>query len=372
MRSMGSRRRRGLSLAGAMVVVLAAVAVIIAIAGSSGGSTQRKPHTNATQGTTGQATEVPAEKPRFFAPTSFWNEPLPDDAPLDPSSQRLVAQLLRDIADQKRLRYGPWIQTTDYSVPIFTVGANQPARRVDLAVTAPYGTTLRGAFMRVPLPANARPAPGTDGHLVVWQPSSDRMWEFWQLRRQSGGWLAGWGGAMEHVSRNPGVYDTTAWPGARPYWGASATSLPMVGGLIGIDELRRGRIDHALAISIPDPRANCFSKPAQRTDGSNTSNDALPEGARLRLDPKLNIDALDLPPAAATIARAAQRYGIVLRDRTARALTFYGEDPRGAPDPYPQLFSNLAPNELLANFPWDHLQVMKMDVRCLPKGGQQG
>ena len=51
-----------------------------------------------------------------------------------------------------------------------------------------------------------------------------------------------------------------------------------------LDELKAGRIDHALAINLPAPRAGVFAWPAQRTDGTGPPT-ALPEGARLRLDP---------------------------------------------------------------------------------------
>ena len=60
-----------------------------------------------------------------------------------------------------------------------------------------------------------------------------------------------------------------------------------------VRELKRGRIDHALAINLPAPRAGTFAWPAQRTDGTGDAT-TLPEGARLRLDPTLDLDQLNL------------------------------------------------------------------------------
>jgi hypothetical protein len=146
-------------------------------------------------------------------------------------------------------------------------------------------------------------------------------------------------------------------------WGATATSLPLLGGLITPRELQLGKIRHALAIAIPAPRAGVAVLPAQRTDGTDPSPNAIPEGARLRLDPALDIAALHLPRATRTIARAAQRYGMLVRDRTAHAVGFYAQDPTAADrDPYPALFSELSPTDLLRDFPWDRLEVIRMRV----------
>jgi hypothetical protein len=187
------------------------------------------------------------------------------------------------------------------------------------------------------------------------------MWEFWHLRREDGQWRAAWGGAMRDVSAGPGYFTRGSWPGGEPYWGATATSLPLIAGLIRISELERGRIDHALAIAIPNARAKAAAWPAQRTDGTLSTPDAVPEGARFRLDPKLDITALDLPPAARAIAIAAQRYGLIVRDKTLHATGFFAEDPTpSGRNPYPRLFGGRTPGEVLARFPWQHLQLMPM------------
>ena len=309
--------------------------------------------------------------PRLFAPTSFWNTPLPVDAALDPNSGVLVAELNALVQRVLALRRGPWLGTQNSSTPIYVVGPRIGTVRVRLdRGNAPGRAPLQRALRAVPLPANARPASGSDRHLVVWQPSTDRMWEFFGMRREGGVWHALWGGAMERVSRNPGYYTADAWPGAQSFWGATATSLPVVGGVIRLDELRRGRIDHVLALNIPDVRAREFSWPAQRTDGSSTSPTAIPEGTRYRLDPRLKLEDLELPRALMPIARAAQRYGMVVRDQSS-TVALYAEDPRGSPtDPYVRLLRPWYPErlgELLARFPWDHLQALPLSL-CTAHG----
>ena len=294
---------------------------------------------------------------RFFGPRAVWNTELRPDAPLDPESGAVMEDLLSKVSAASRSQMPPTINTEAYSPPVYTVPATQPRVRVRLDRDA-VDPALVSAFASVPLPDDAAPAPGTDGELVVWQPSTNTMWEFWRLRRGERGWLATWGGRLDDVSSGPGHF---AEPQAD--WGTSASSLALAGGLITPRELREGRIDHALALAVPYTRAGVFSLPAQRTDGESPCPQAVPEGARLRLDPNLDIDALGLPPAVAALARAAQRYGIIVRDQ-ADTLAFYAQSAVSlGTNPYPELFGGQAPYELLRSFPWSHLQLLRMDLR---------
>jgi hypothetical protein len=188
------------------------------------------------------------------------------------------------------------------------------------------------------------------------------MWEFWKAQEVDGVWHARWGGRLTDMDKGPGHF-----AGAQATWGATATSLPLLGGLMRLDEVRHGRIDHALALAIPHAQARSFTWPAQRTDGEIYSEDAIPEGARFRLDPRLDLDTLNLPPIVRMMAEAAQRYGIVVRDRSG-VVVFYGEDgtPTGA-NPWGGAGGFLGgqyPNRLLERFPWEHLQVLQTQMRC--------
>jgi hypothetical protein len=305
---------------------------------------------------------------RFFSSTSFWNSPLAADAPLDPESTAMVNALDSLVSSELLARTGPSINTTESSVPVYTVPAEQPTVSVELA-SGFAATALRSAWSAVPLPPDAQPARGNDRHLVVWQPSTDRLWEFWEMSHDDAGWQAGWGGAMLHASSDPGVYDADAWPGATRFWGASASSLSIAGGLITFEDLEHGSIEHALSMSIPNVRAGVYSSPAQRGDGKSPDPLSLPEGAHLRIDPTLDLNSLHLPPVTLMLARAAQRYGIIVRDG-ARTVTFQAQDPTPTgSDPYrgPDGFwEGSYPRAILAGFPWDHLQLVQMDLHPNP------
>ncbi|HEX5147080.1 MAG TPA: hypothetical protein VFV85_08660, partial [Conexibacter sp.] len=306
------------------------------------------------------------DDPRWLAPDSVFNALIPRDAPLDPASGGLVRRLAREA------HRASTVNATRWSTPVYRVGPAQPTVRVQLdAGDAP---DLQAALERVPLPPDARAAAGTDGDVVVVQESSDTAWELWRMRRDAGGGVhARWAGVVHPLSQHPGAFRDVPAPGGgwreRWFWGITAAKLVKLGGLLTARELASGRIDHALAIATPNPRARVFAAPAQGTDGDGPAADALPEGARLRLDPALDLDALHLPPLTLALARAAQRYGLVVNNRTGSTVAFYAEDPKGLGfDPYPAIFRGTSPWQVAHAFPWDRLQVLKMSLRSSAAG----
>jgi hypothetical protein len=173
---------------------------------------------------------------------------------------------------------------------------------------------------------------------------------------------------MQHVSTSDGYYTASAWPGLRVSdgwnWGATASSLPVAAGLITGRELRRGRIDHAVAVATPNPCARVFAWPAQRTDGGQQTATCMPEGARLRLSPTVDVASLGLSPVGQMIARAVQDYGMIVRDRTFATVSFYVEDPRtGGKTAYSRAVWGDGPYwNILDRFPWRRLQVLGMKL----------
>jgi hypothetical protein len=278
-----------------------------------------------------------------FAATSPWNKPASGSATLSPLSGAYRTELVRQVA-----QYGSWINSYAYSSPVYEVGASQALVKVTLDR---YNRDLAAAFAAVPLPNNARPASGSDGHLVLLQPSTNRMWEFYKLRRLADGWHAAWGGWTTSLSTFPGYY-----PGN---FGSTGSGLSILGGLIRLRELDAGRIDHAVALAIPQARSTTFVWPAQRTDGKLNSPTAIPEGTVFRLDPSLNVASLGLPRAARIIAEAAQRYGMVVRDQ-AGSVVFEMEDPTPAGIAVnTAYFDGMSAGQVLKRFPWDRVQAIQ-------------
>jgi hypothetical protein len=295
-----------------------------------------------------------------FAATSFWYKPIPENAPLHANSAAFVEEFL----DQKRTYYGNvTINTKAYASPVYVVSSSIAPVQVSYwnCQNKTYiDPNLARQWAAVPIPLYAEPADGTDAEMTIYQPSTDKIWEFWQARKVNGQWQACWGGGMENVSKSEGI-----WP---LYYGTTATGLPFLGGQITAEELARGEIRHAIGIALVDlENANVVSWPANRSDGYNPLNEPnrIPEGLRFRLDPRVNVNALNMSRAGKTIARAAQKYGFVVWDK-AGALSIRAQSPKsytaaGRPDPYPELFEGKPAYTVLNGFPWERLQFMPKD-----------
>jgi hypothetical protein len=421
---------------------------------------------------------------RFFSPTSIWNTPLLPNAPIASNSAAIEGTVQAYINSSLATRTGPWINTTQYSTPIYTVPANQPT----VPVIMDYNNPLAPAMGAVPIPSNALPAAGTDEEATIYQPSSDTLWEMWKLRQglnpppflsgtpgtggslaagtydyavtaltatgettvspvqpvtvaaggkvslrwngpigatsyriyrgtsastlqlvgtlahvttvltdpncvwtdtgatassvspptintatTPGQWHASWGGRMFSVSQDPGYYRNIANPlggwTEQSDWGVTASGLPVVGGLITLADLASGQINHAIAMMVPQAAKAAFVFPALRTDGTDASPGAIPEGAWFRLPPTLDLSTIPMPPIIREIAVAAQKYGFIVNDQTGATVGFRAEDPtplmrQGQSNPYLTYFANPAtgayepPNELLASFPWSDLELV--------------
>jgi hypothetical protein len=352
------------------VVALAAIAALLGLGlrpaeprGDIAVARATSPRSNAARTAERRSDAIAARIPRrrLFARGSVWNRTLSDTAVIDASSVGMVQTLAVEVARERAAGIGPWISvggtTTLYRVPSGTptvrVALDEPSIR--------GGRALQRAFRAVPIPSGARPASGPDGHMTIWQPGTDRLWELYRARHESR-WHARWGGAIRRVSKSPGYYTRSAWRGATSNWGATASSLPVIAGTILFDDLKKGRIRHALALNVPAARAGVFAWPAQRTDG-NGPDTALPEGAQLRLDPTVDVKALQLSRLGKMIALAAQRHGLIVRDQTGHALSLFLENPaRYRRHPYRKWLKDQTPQELLEGFPWERLQVLQMHL----------
>jgi len=302
----------------------------------------------------------PARRARVFAPDSFWYQPIPKNAPLHPNSANFAAEFLR----QKKAYYGTVnINTKAYACPIYVVGPNVKPVKVtewDCQHKGWKDPKLATQWRAVPIPDYAAQADGTDAEMCIYQPSTNSLWEFWQARKVDGQWQACWGGGMQNVSKNSGIWE-------RPY-GTTATGLPFIGGQITPDELRRGTIEHVMGIALVDlEKHSVVSWPATRSDGYNPKNQPhrIPEGLRFRLDPSVDVEALNLSPVGKIIARAAQKYGFVVWDK-AGAITLRADNPksytqRDEKDPYPGLFGGKPEWSILQGFPWENLQFLPMN-----------
>jgi hypothetical protein len=260
----------------------------------------------AADGTEEAARHAQIPSPRLYAPTSPLNLPVPTGAAVDPRSEAMIAQLVREVGAK-----GWAISSREYTIPLFRASARTKPVSVHVRT--------RGTTHRVPIPPAAFPSPGSDGHLVVIDPRKGCEYDFYRARRlPDGSWEA------ENFNALP-----TDASGIYPRGLATrASGFANAAGLISAAELARGRIEHALVFTMAATRAGGPVPPASSSDGQTSGESTIPEGARLQLDPALSLESLQ--PWQRVIARALQRYGMYLAD-TGGAVALFAQHPDSAP-----------------------------------------
>lgn len=157
---------------------------------------------------------------------------------------------------------------------------------------------------------------GGDCHLIVAHQPSMKLYEMWRADVDGdafyGGCLAVWD--MERVYGPDGRgLDCTS---------ADAAGLPIAPLLFSADEVARGEIDHAIRFILPNDRirGGVYAAPATHsTEAAGGGEEAPPFGARLRLRADYALE--ELSEGAQVVARAMQRYGMILADGGTIALT---------------------------------------------------
>ena len=299
---------------------------------------------------------------RFFGNESFWNAPLSPNPEIDPRSDHCIRLLQTHVP-----RGGFWINTDYWTIPVFEVTKDTPLRPVHQRVLQPGETYLPRTGFRhgpgfgplIPLPDN-RPIPAreADGHLALVDYERRLAWDMWGARWRADGELESFTG-MAYSLDGPGVFDPAlfpAWDGESIHcFGPSRhAGVPAIAGLIMHGELKQGRIAHKLSFASCVNAFKEFVPPAIWGDGKVPG--GIPEGAVLQLDPALDLDRFRLSPAARTIARALQEYGMVNVDHGGGA-SIYAEGLWGHPD---RSWKWLLSERDLVAIPFEHYRVLKL------------
>ncbi|MFV8165921.1 carbohydrate-binding domain-containing protein [Mycobacterium sp. 134] len=306
--------------------------------GSGNPTTTAVPTTTANPPTT-TAPSGSATRAAPFAVSSPFRTAIPVNAAVDSKSVAMVARIARDNAMYANL--------VEFGVPIYTATASSPRYSVTCRITTWGPCPFAGAA--IPIPAGARPSPGSDGAMVVVDETTQRSYEFWQAKLASGKWSASWGSINS--------LGGSGWGGNSTAAGASR-----LGGVIQIAEIAAGTIPHALAIQIDNTCAGVFRAPAIKTDGSSTRSDCIPEGARVRLDPTVDLGSLRLAPAVLAVARALQVYGAYVVDTGGSPLSVSFEmDPAATASSIGSVYQQAGLRwdyDNLPGIPYSRLQVL--------------
>jgi hypothetical protein len=152
-----------------------------------------------------------------------------------------------------------------------------------------------------PIPRRPKIEGGGDRHMLMVQRGSCRLYELFAARKR-GRWTAG-SGAIFNLRSN--ALRPRGWTSA------DAAGLPIFPGLARYPEVASGEIRHALRFTVSRTR-RAFVFPARHYASSLTDPDLPAMGQRLRLKRSVRIDGM--PAQARVVARALQRYGMLVAD----------------------------------------------------------
>jgi hypothetical protein len=246
--------------------------------------------------TTPDAGEAPPPVPtigscQVFPADNVWNERI-DQRPVAANSAAMI-----DAIGRTRTFHMDFGSYAGYGIPWQTATDATPTTSVafdydDESDPGPY-----------PIPDAPLIEGGSDGHLLVVNTDTCRLYELFAARQLTNGeWDAG-SGAIFDLSSN--ALRPAGWTSA------DAAGLPILPGLVRHEEVVAGEIDHALRFTAPVTR-KAYLYPARHDASSSTSGSLPPMGLRVRLKASANLAGLS--PDAKVIAVALQRYGMILAD----------------------------------------------------------
>lgn len=260
-----------------------------------------------------------------YDPVKFaFRQPIPGGIPDDPRSAAVVARL-----DLNSSLVKVSLSADGEVPPVYVVTNGDPL----------YTTTVGGKAVSFRVPAGAVPGGGADYPLVILDPLHPALGAFTELRlwqatiNTAQKTLSANGAGLFHYNNDGKPLNPDGSPSLSvPFqgWG-TGSGLSILAGLIRPDEVKQGKIAHALRFAYSACNStNTFRPPATRTDqpkgcATEDAPSAMEMGMRLQLSATVDCDARTVPGKSATsletrflrmICHALQDYGMIMIDGT--------------------------------------------------------
>jgi hypothetical protein len=272
----------------------------------------------ALSGASAQALRVPAApKCPIFPANNAWNQRV-DKLPAAADSDAIVRSIGVDDHMHADFGSGLW-DGGPIGIPITVVGNKTPRSRVSFEYAS---ESDKGPY---PIPRGVKIEGGAnadgDRHALLLDKDRCKLYELFALYPKArGGWRAGSGAIFDLRSNR-----------LRPagWTSADAAGLAILPGLARYDEVKRGRIDHALRFTVSRTR-RAYVYPARHFASDLTDPSLPPMGLRLRL--KASFDTRPFPRQARIVLEALKRYGMIVADNGSDWYVSGAPDPRWSND----------------------------------------
>ena len=241
--------------------------------------------------------------------------------PVHPRSGAYLAAMGAGAGIHADFGSGTW-EGGPIGIPYTVVGAGQPRVPVRFGYA---GESDPGPYPIPPdAPVEGGPGAAGDRHVLVVQAGSCRLYELFDAHREDGGWRAGSGAVWDLRSNR-----------LRPagWTSADAAGLPILAGLVRYEEVARGRVDHAIRVTVDRSQAS-YLWPARHQAGQAGAS-LPPMGLRLRL--RAGVDVGGFPYQARVILQAMRAHGLVVADNGSSGFIGGVPDERWGNDALRQL-----------------------------------
>ena len=252
-----------------------------------------------------------------FPASNPWNQRV-DKLPVAADSDAVVRSI--GVGDYVHADFGSGLwDGGPIGIPVTVVGRKTPRSRVSFE----YASESDRAAYPIPRGVKIEGGPNADDdrHAILLDRDRCRLYELFALYpRPGGGWRAGSGAIFDLRSNR-----------LRPagWTSADAAGLPIFPGLARYDEVKRGRIDHALRFTVSRTR-RAYVWPARHFASDLTDPSLPPMGLRLRL--KAGFDTRPFPRQARIVLEALKRYGMIVADNGGNWHVTGTPDPRWSND----------------------------------------
>lgn len=244
---------------------------------------------------------------RAFLPSSYWNTPLDlsGPAPVHSNNAAWIADSLKSAHTQNYLA----LTMGSFALPYYSSTCTDKAYTIN---PAKYGDTYT-----VRIPAGAKPMPGTDSELAVFDMCSNQAVGLHHAVFNGTAWTSD---GLDHyalnsqgLARKIATSDSTTNSGHR--------GIPSPIRAVRHDEVTAGAISHRLecywhATAEVTPEVGDKEAYWPMVGAENGKGGIVPEGVVIRIKRSVNLASYTLTPAARTVAKSLQDYGCTVGDNS--------------------------------------------------------